>query len=39
VFITETSIVEYAQTERKVGRPVKLPSTFKECLARARQKS
>jgi hypothetical protein len=37
VFITEKSVVELAQQERKIGRPLNVATTFKECLKRARQ--
>lgn len=36
-FVTENSVVAYAQRERKAGRPHNLPVTMKESLKRSRQ--
>jgi len=35
-FVTEASVVAYANSERKAGRPFKVPTTMKECLAAAK---
>jgi hypothetical protein len=35
-FISENSIVALAKTERKAGRPFKIPETVKECWVAAR---
>jgi hypothetical protein len=35
-FVTENSCVEFCKTERKAGRPVKLPTTWAESRKRAR---
>lgn len=32
-FVTENSVVAFAKTERKAGRPVKAPKTFSETYA------
>lgn len=37
MLITENSLVEYCQTERKAGRPIGIPTTNKEILQRAVQ--
>jgi hypothetical protein len=34
-YVTENSIIEYCQTERKAGRPVSIPGNNKEVLKRA----
>jgi len=37
VFLTENSIVECARTERKNGRPLKIPTTTAECWKASRE--
>jgi hypothetical protein len=37
VFVTEKSLIEWARGEHKAGRPLKVPQTFKEGLAVARE--
>jgi hypothetical protein len=34
-FVTEDSVVNYAKTERRSGRPINVPTTSKECWKRA----
>jgi DNA-directed RNA polymerase subunit F len=37
--VTENSVVDYAKSERKAGRPVGVPTTAKEAWQRARKKT
>lgn len=37
VFLTENSIVEFAKLERKEGRPLKVPETFGQAVALAKE--
>jgi hypothetical protein len=39
VFITENSLIDFAQTERKYGRPCKLPQTSSEMMKIAQKTS
>jgi len=38
-FVTESSFIEFCKVERKTGRPVALPETFRESVRRAKDHS
>lgn len=37
VFVTETSLIDLAKSERKAGRPFKLPQDARECWERSKK--